>query len=78
MFYEKLKPEIDQAYELYTASLKPDQTPKKRISFQAEFAKQKYAIEGEETQRRVEEFRNEQRERQNAGFQSMDPDEILA
>lgn len=78
MFYDKLKPEIDQAYELYTSSLKPDQVPKQRVNFQAEFTRQKYLSEGNEIQKKVEEFRNEQREKQNAGFKFMDPNEIQA
>jgi hypothetical protein len=77
MFYDKLKPEIDEAYELYTASLKPDETPKKRVNFQAEFTQQKYANEDEKVQDKVEEYRKEWRERQKAGYKSMEPDEIL-
>jgi len=77
MFYDKLKPEIDEAYGLYTASLKPDETPKKRVNFQAEFTQQKYANEDEEVQDKVEEYRKERRERQKAGYKSMEPDEIL-
>lgn len=77
MFYDKLKPEIDEAYELYTASLKPDETPKKRVNFQAEFTQQKYANEDEKVQDKVEEYRKERRERQKAGYKSMEPDEIL-
>ena len=78
MFYDKLKPEIDDAYQLYTSSLKPDQIPKQRVTFQAEFTKQKYANEGKEVQEKVEEFRKEQRKKQNAGFKSMEPNEIQA
>jgi hypothetical protein len=72
-----LKPEIDEAYELYIASLKPDETPKKRVNFQAEFMQQKYANEDEKVQDKVEEYRKEWRERQKAGYKSMEPDEIL-
>ena len=78
MFYDELKPEIDKAYQLYTSSLGPDQVPKKRVKFQAEFTKQKYASQGEEIQKKVEEFRNERQEKKNAGFKSMDPNEIQA
>lgn len=76
MFYDKLKPEIDEAYDLYTLSLKPTQTPKQRVNFQAEFTMQKYASEGEEIQKRVEAFRKEQREKQIAGYKYMVPNEI--
>ena len=78
MFYDKLKPEIDGAYETYTTSLKPNETPKKRVNFQAEFAKEKYATKEEAIQKKVEEYRKEWREKQKAGFKSMDPDEIQA
>jgi hypothetical protein len=78
MFYDKLKPEIDQAYERYTASLKPNQIPKKRVSFQAEFTRQKYASEKEEIQKKVEDYRKDWRDRKNGGYKSMDPNEIQA
>ena len=76
MYYEKLKPEIDQAFERYTASLKPNQTPKKRVSFQAEFTRQKYMSENEEVQKKVEEYRKERHDRKNGGYKSMEPNEI--
>jgi hypothetical protein len=78
MFYDKLKPEIDKAYESYTASLKPNETPKKRVSFQTEFTQQKFVNEDEEVQNKIEEYRKEWRERQKAGYKSMEPNEILA
>lgn len=78
MFYDKLKPEIDEAYKLYTASLKPNQTPKKRVCFQAEFTQQKYASEKQDIQEKVEEHRKEWREKINAGYKSKDADEIQA
>ena len=78
MFYDKLKPEIDEAYKTYAASLKPNKTPKKRVNFQAEFAQEKYANEEEDVQNKVEECQKEWQEKQNAGFRSMDPDEIQA
>jgi hypothetical protein len=78
MYYDKLKPEIEEAYGIYNASLKPNEEPKKRVNFQAEFTKEKYANEVEEVQKKVEEYRKEQREKQKAGYKSMDADEILA
>ena len=77
MFYKTLKPEIDEAYELYTALLKPNETPKKRVNFQAEFVQQKYVSEDEEVQKKVEEYRKRWHERQNTGYKSMQPNEIL-
>ena len=56
MYYDKLKPEIEQAYEMYTASLEPNETPKKRVNFQAEFTQEKYSKEKEDVQKKVEEF----------------------
>jgi hypothetical protein len=78
MYYDKLKPEIDDAYRLYTSSLGPNQVPKKRVNFQAEFTKQKYANQGEEIRKKVEEFRKERQEKKKAGFKSMDIDDIQA
>ena len=78
MFYDKLKPEIDDAYKAYTGSLKPNETPKKRVNFQAEFTQEKYVNEEEDVQKKVEEYRKEWREKQNAGYKSKDPDEIQA
>jgi hypothetical protein len=78
MYYDKLKPEIDDAYQLYTSSLGPNQVPKKRVNFQAEFTKQKYANQGEEMRKKVEEFRKERQEKKKAGFKSMDIDDIQA
>jgi hypothetical protein len=78
MYYDKLKPEIEDAYATYIASLEPNEEPKKRVSFQAEFTKEKYANEVDEVQKKVEEYRKEQREKQKAGYKSMDADEILA
>lgn len=78
MFYDKLKPEIDEAYEKYTATLKPNETPKKRVNFQAEFTQDKYANEEEEVQKKVEEYRRDWREKQKAGYKSKHPKEILS
>lgn len=78
MFYDKLKPEIEEAYGTYTASLKPNEAPKKRVKFQAEFTQEKYANEGEDIQKKVEEYRKEWQEKQNAGYKSMEPIEIQA
>ena len=78
MYYNKLKPEIDKAYRTYTASLKPNEAPKKWVNFQAEFTQEKYANEVEEVQKKVEEYQKEQQEKQKAGYRSMDADDILA
>ena len=78
MYYDKLKPEIEQAYETYTASLKPNETPKKRVNFQAEFTQEKYSKEKEDVQKKVEEFRKDWREKQSAGYKSKDPNELQA
>jgi hypothetical protein len=77
MFYDKLKPEVDEAYDTYTRSLKPNETPKKRVNFQAEFAKEKYSNEEEDVLKQVEAYRKEWQEKQNAGYKSMDPSDIL-
>ena len=78
MFYDKLKPEINEAYQLYTSSLGPDKVPKKMVNFQTEFTKQKYASQGEEIQKKVEEFQKERQEKKKAGFKSMDLNKIQA
>jgi hypothetical protein len=78
MYYDQLKPEIDAAYGTYTASLNPDETPKKRITFQAEFTKEKYANEEEEVLEKVKEYRKERQEKLEGGFKSMDAEDILA
>jgi hypothetical protein len=39
MYYDKLKPEIDEAYNTYTASLKPNEKPKKRVNFKLNFCR---------------------------------------